>query len=84
MGALDPTRAQLDEANATGYARGLAEARDDALDDLQTILSSIIEARFGEVSEDALDSIAQANRETLKKWILSACLAENLSDLFSG
>lgn len=83
MGALNPTQAQLDEAHATGYARGLAEARDEALDDYQTILSRIIEARFGELSESVLDCIAEADRDTLKRWLVSASLVADLDELFA-
>lgn len=83
MGALNPSIAQLDEAHATGYARGLAEAREEALDDLQTLLSRIVETRFGELSESVLDCIAEAGRETLKKWIVAACQANDLDELFA-
>lgn len=83
MGALHPNQAQLDEALATGYARGLAEARDEALDDLRTLLSVIIEDRFGELSSATMEYIAEAEREKLKKWIVAACLIEDLDDLFS-
>lgn len=82
MGALNPTKAQLDEAHATGYARGLVEAREEALDDLQTILSTIVETRFGELSESVLDCIAEARRETLKKWIVAASLVDSLDEIF--
>lgn len=83
MGALNPSQAQLDEAHATGYARGLAEARDEAMDDYQTLLSRIIEARFGELSEQGLECIAEADRDTLKRWLVSASLVTNLDELFA-
>lgn len=83
MGALNPSQAELDEAHATGYARGLTEARDEALDDYQTMLSRIIEARFGDLAEPVLDAIAEADRDTLKKWIVAASLAADLDDVFA-
>lgn len=83
MGALNLSQVQLDEAHATGYARGLGEAREEALDDLQTILSRIIETRFFDLTEPVLDCISQADRETLKKWIVSASLVDQVDDIFA-
>jgi len=83
MGALNPYQAELDAAHATGYATGLAEGRDEALDDLQTLLSRILESRFGELDDSALDCIAEADIGTLKNWIISACAVEDLDDLFA-
>lgn len=82
MGALNPTKAQLDEAHATGYARGLAEAREEARDDLQTLLSRVVETRFGELSDPVLDRIAEADKDTLKKWLVAAALVDTPDDLF--
>lgn len=84
MGALNPYQAELDAAHATGYAAGLAEGRDEALDEFQTILSRILEGKFGELTESVLDCIAEADRITLKKWIVLAGAVENLDDLFAG
>ncbi len=83
MGALNPHQAELDAAHATGYATGLAEGRDEALDELRTILSCILEDRFGDLNESAFDCIAEADRSTLKKWIIFSAKAAHLGDLFA-
>lgn len=84
MGALNPYQAELDAAHATGYATGLAEGREEALDDLRTLLSRIVENRFGELEDAALDCIAEADIGTLKKWIIFAGAVETLDDLFAS
>lgn len=83
MGALNPYQAELDEAHARGYAAGLDEGRNEALDDFQTLLSRILEERFGELDDASLDRIGDADRETLKKWIARAGTVDHLDDVFT-
>src|SRR5690606_25558986 len=84
MGALAPTQAKLDAAHARGYAEGVEETREQALDDLRTLLSRILEKRFGELEERALESIADADELILKKWIVSSIDVSGLDALFGS
>jgi hypothetical protein len=83
MGALAPTQANLDAAHARGYAEGVEETREQALDDLRTILSRILEKRFGELDEPALEYIAEADELMLKKWIVLSIDIDVLDSLFA-
>ena len=82
MGALAPTQANLDAAHARGYAEGVEETRELALDDLRTVLSRILEKRFGELEERTLACIADADELMLKKWIVLSVDVAHLDTLF--
>lgn len=84
MGALLPNQAELDAALARGYADGLEYARDAALDDLRTIVSNILEKRFGELEERALDCIAEADAVTLRRWAIAAIDVDDLDTFFGA
>jgi flagellar biosynthesis/type III secretory pathway protein FliH len=83
MGVLTEERAALDDALARGYAQGLEEARAETMDCLQTVLVSLLEQRFGDLEESAIDQIAEASAEQLQRWILGVLEATSPRDLLA-
>lgn len=82
MGALRPDQVAIDAALARGYARGLEEARTDALDRWRTMLMTLLEAKFGELSAESLDHIEEAKEHTIERWMLALLAAETLEEVF--
>jgi hypothetical protein len=82
MGALRPPKAEVDAALAHGYAEGLEEARADALDSFRTVLSQMLELRFGPLPDSALDCIGEADQITLEKWVVQTAAVSSLDELF--
>jgi formate dehydrogenase maturation protein FdhE len=82
MGALRPDQAAIDAALARGYARGLEEARMDALDRWRTMLMTMLEAKFGELSTESLDQIEEASEHTIERWIVAVLAAQSLQEVF--
>jgi hypothetical protein len=83
MGALRPDQAAVDAALASGYARGLEEARMDALDRWRTMLMTLLEAKFGELSTESLDRIEEATEHTIERWIVAVLAADSLEAVFA-
>jgi hypothetical protein len=84
MGALQPAQADVDAALARGYAKGLEEARADALDRWRTMLMSVLEAKFGDLTCDALDRIEEASEQRIERWLIGALGAETLEQVFGS
>lgn len=70
VGILPESKAALDVAYARGYAQGLGQAREEALDALRTVVLRVLEARLGEVPDTTIDQIAEAPWATLERWLL--------------
>lgn len=68
-GSLPEAHAAIDNAFARGHARGLEEGRADLLDWARTVLLSLLEQKFHDLSDEQLDQIEQASLADLKRWI---------------
>ncbi len=82
MGALRPSRAFADGAYTRGYAHGLEEARNDALDSFRTVLMRVLEAKFNTLDDNTLDRIERAEQLLMERWIIRAAQATSLDDVF--
>ena len=81
-GALRPSHADIDSAYARGYTQGLDEGGAASRDRWKTILCSLLEAKFGELDNHALDWIERANQATVERWMVAAISAQSLEALF--
>ncbi len=80
-GALPEAHAAMDNAYARGHVAGLEEAREEHLDATKTLLLHLMEAKFGELSDHALERIDEAALPRVQRWILAMLEAESIRDL---
>lgn len=84
LGALPETHAALDDAYARGYAQGVEDAQEEQLDSLRTVLFKILEARFSEIDDTAMDRIGEAQQATLTRWMSAAVSASSVEEALRG
>lgn len=82
MGALRGDQAALDAAYTRGHADGTEEGREEGLDIVRTTLLELLETKFGEVSEDALELIEVADHAHLRRLIVRASISEEIAQVF--
>lgn len=82
LGALPETHAALDDAYARGYSQGVEDAQTEQLDAARTLLLQMLEAKFGEVDDAAMDKIGQATQGMLSRWTLAVLSAPSVADVF--
>jgi hypothetical protein len=82
MGALRMEKAEIDAAYARGHANGIEEGREEGLDIVRTTLFEMLEKRFGEVSEEAMHRIEQAEHSQLRGFTVATLSADTLSEVF--
>ncbi len=80
LGALPEWHAALDDAFARGYARGTEDGNVERLDAARTILSRMLETKFGEIHDAAMDRIAEASQATLEKWMVALLSASSIDE----
>ena len=84
LGALSETHAALDTAFSRGYAQGHEEALAERLDAARTVLLRMLETKFGEVCETALDRIETASLSTVERWMVALLSTSSVDETLRG
>jgi flagellar biosynthesis/type III secretory pathway protein FliH len=82
MGALRLEKAEVDAAYAQGHAHGIEEGREEGLDAARTIVLELLERKFGEVSDEAMEKIEAAGHPRLRAFTLAILTAHTLDEVF--
>lgn len=82
MGALNLEKVVADASYARGHAHGIEEGRDEGLDHVRTTLLTILEVKFGDVTDDMLEKIEEADHPRLRRYTVAAATAGLLDEVF--
>jgi hypothetical protein len=82
MGALRLEKAEVDAAYAQGHAHGIEEGREEGLDMARTTVLEMLERKFGEVSDEAMDQIEIAGHTRLRAYTLAILAAQTSDEVF--